>query len=92
MATNNLNMIIVVISTILALAVSVAAQGTGLTVTVGGSEGWRYGFDHQDYIKNYDLIVGDQLRMCLQSYAYKFSSDCFFIYILIWNDFILARN
>ncbi|PWA40163.1 cupredoxin [Artemisia annua] len=55
--TNNLNMIIVFISTILALAV--AARGR--TFTVGGDAGWRYGFDHLNHIKDYDLIIGDKL-------------------------------
>ena len=88
MATTNLNMIKVVIATIMALAISAAAQlktSTPVTVEID----WHYGADYQTFIKNYDLWPGDALRMCLQSYVYKFTINCFVIYILIWNVVLL---
>ncbi|GJR60682.1 basic blue protein-like protein [Tanacetum coccineum] len=65
MATTNLNKIIVVIATITALAILVAAQTGGVTNVVhdmGREKGWTYGFDYQGYINQYEVFVGDKLR------------------------------
>nr|GEW13590.1 hypothetical protein [Tanacetum cinerariifolium] len=65
MATTNLNKIIVVIATITALAVLVAAETGGVTNVVhdmGREKGWTYGFDYQGFINQYEVFVGDKLR------------------------------
>ncbi|PWA56738.1 Cupredoxin [Artemisia annua] len=63
MATTNIKMITIVIATIsmMTLVISISDPRYPRTIVVGGDKGWTYGVDHQAFMNNIEMFVGDKL-------------------------------